>query len=112
MAATGNQKIHCRIFQPPKNAMQSGIAQTHGWVLEYEVETPRRPEPLMGWTSSGDTLNQVQLRFGTQQEAVAFAEREGLDFTIEAPKPRRIRPRNYADNFRYSPPKPAQSGGK
>lgn len=112
MAGIDGGKIQCRIFQPPKNAMQSGRAQTQGWVLEYEVETPRRPEPLMGWTSSGDTLNQVQLRFPSEHDAVAFAQREGFAYTVERPKPRRVRPRNYADNFRYAPPKPAVSEGK
>ena len=106
MAGTGTQKIQCRIFQPPKSSMQSGRAQTQGWMLEYEVETARRPEPLMGWTSSGDTLNQVRLRFGSSEEAVAFATREGFNYAVEIPKPHRVRPRNYADNFRYSPPKP------
>jgi hypothetical protein len=101
---TAHGKIRCRIFQPPKNAMQSGRGKTHHWMLEYEIETPRRPEPLMGWTASGDTLNQVRIRFPTRDEAVTFAEREGLDFSVEEPKPHRVRPRSYADNFRYAPP--------
>lgn len=100
----GPGQIHCRIFQPPKSAMQSGRNSTHSWVLEYEIETPRRPEPLMGWTASGDTLNQVRIRFPTKEEAVAFAEKEGLGYSVEQPKPHRVRPRSYADNFRYSPP--------
>jgi hypothetical protein len=100
--------IHCRIFQPPKSAMQSGRAGTNHWALEYEDQTARRPEPLMGWTA-GDTLNQVRLRFPTRDEAIAFAEREGLEYSVEEPKPHRVRPRNYADNFRYiPPPKPAE----
>ena len=107
MVSDGTMKVQCRIYQPPKSAMQSGRARTHSWVLEYEPGTARRPEPLMGWTSSGDTLNQVRLRFPTQEEAVAFAEREGFGYAVETPKPHRVRPRSYADNFRYSPPKPA-----
>ncbi len=106
--ATGPAQIQCRIYQPPKSSMQSGRARTLDWVLEYEVETPRRPEPLMGWIASGDTLNQVRLRFASREDAVAFAEREGYDYSVEMPKPHRVRPRSYADNFRYSPPqKPA-----
>ncbi|HLG85576.1 MAG TPA: ETC complex I subunit [Alphaproteobacteria bacterium] len=96
--------MQCRIYQPPKSSMQSGRASTGRWVLEYETETPRRPEPLMGWTSSGDTLNQVKLRFATREDAIAFAEREGFGYSVETPKPHRVRPRSYADNFRYSPP--------
>ena len=39
----------------------------------------------MGWTSAADTLNEVQLRFDTCDEAVAFADRLGLDYTVIAP---------------------------
>jgi len=45
VSSTSGQ-IHCRIYQPPKSAMQSGRAVTSVWTLEYEVETARRPEPL------------------------------------------------------------------
>ena len=48
-----------RIYRPTKTAMQSGIASTRRWVLEYEPATPREPDPLMGWASAGDTLNEV-----------------------------------------------------
>jgi len=99
--------VHCRIYQPPKSSMQSGKAVTSTWILEYEIETARRPESLMGWTASGDTLNQVRMRFHTKEDAIAFAEREGLIASVELPKPHRVRPRSYADNFRYIPPKTA-----
>lgn len=97
--------MNVRIYQPSKTAMQSGRAKTHHWVLEYEIETPRRPEPLMGWISSGDTLNQVRLRFETKEEAIAFAERKGWNYTVQDAGPRRVRPRNYSDNFRYDRPR-------
>jgi hypothetical protein len=93
-----------RIYQQSKNAMQSGRAKEGGWLLEYETETPRRPEPLMGWTSSGDTLNQVRMNFRSAQDAVAFAEKKGWEYTVQPPHARTVRPRNYADNFRYTPP--------
>lgn len=94
-----------RIYQPSKTAMQSGRAKTATWTLEAEIETPRRPEPLMGWISSGDTLNQIRLTFATRDEAVAFAERKGWDYTVQDALVRRVRPRNYADNFRYDRPR-------
>lgn len=92
--------MRARIYQPSKNAMQSGRAKTHHWQLEYEPETPRRAEPLMGWISSGDTLNQVKLRFSTKEEAIAFAERKGWEYSVQNPSPHRVRPRNYTDNLR------------
>jgi NADH dehydrogenase ubiquinone Fe-S protein 4 len=90
-----------RIYRPAKTAMQSGRAQARKWVLEYEPATPRRPDPLMGWASAADTLNEVQLRFSTCDEAVAFADRLGLDYTVIAPHDSAERPKSYADNFRY-----------
>jgi len=90
-----------RIYRPTKTAMQSGRAQARKWILEYEPATPRRPDPLMGWASAADTLNEVQLRFSTCDEAVAFADRLGLDYTVIAPHDSAERPKSYADNFRY-----------
>ena len=93
-----------RIYQPSKTAMQSGTAKTRAWVLEYEPATPREPDPLMGWASAGDTLNEVRLKFETPEAAVAFAKKRGLEYIVIAPKPRTIRPKSYADNFRYDRP--------
>jgi hypothetical protein len=90
-----------RIYRPARTAMQSGSAKTRYWVLDFEPEEPARPEPLMGWIGSGDMRQQIRLRFPTKEEAIAHAEREGLDYEVREPKPRRIRPKSYADNFRY-----------
>ena len=66
--------------------MQSGKAKTGYWVLEFEPEKPRKIDPLMGFTSSGDMRTQVRLSFPTREEAVAYAEREGIPYRIEEPK--------------------------
>ena len=81
--------------------MQSGRGNTRRWVLEFESAARREPDPLMGWTSSGDTRRQLRLFFDTREEAVAHAERNGLDYTVEEPRGRQVRPKSYADNFRY-----------
>jgi hypothetical protein len=94
-----------RIYQPAKTAMQSGRAGTRKWLLDYEQASPRQPEPLMGWISARDTLNQIHLRFDTLEEAVAFAEKHGLDYTVIEPHERVLKPKAYADNFRYDRPR-------
>ena len=96
-----------RIYSPSKNAMQSGRAGTGGWVLEYETATPRCPESLMGWTASGDTLNQVRLGFDTMEDAVDFARKKRWGFVVQPVHGRKVKPRNYGDNFRYIPPSDA-----
>ena len=89
-----------RIFRPARTAMQSG-ARARKWVLAYEPATRRRPEALMGWISAEDTLNEVQLHFETKEEAVAFATKKGLDYTVIQPHESTDKPKSYADNFRY-----------
>ncbi len=92
--------MRARIFKEPKTSMQSGQANTHDWVLEYGQSTPRRTDPLMGWSGSGDMASQVRLKFPTQEEAVAYAEREAIAYDLELPSPRIRKPKAYADNFR------------
>jgi hypothetical protein len=90
-----------RIFKPARTAMQSGEARTKEWVLEFAPTSPRSADPLMGWTSSRDTQTQVRLEFDTKEEAIAYATREGLAYTVADPKPRKPIRKSYADNFRY-----------
>jgi hypothetical protein len=94
-----------RIYQPTKTAMQAGRATTQKWLLQYEQATPRRPDPLMGWISAGDTLNQINLRFDSLEEARSFAEKNGLDYVVIEPNKRVFKPKAYADNFRYDRPR-------
>ncbi len=93
--------MRARIYQPPKNAMQSGWATTRGWVLEFEPAEPLRADPLMGWIGSADTQAQVVLHFATQEEAVAYAEKNGIPYDLERPLRREVKPKAYADNFRF-----------
>jgi len=88
-----------RIFKPAKTAMQSGEGRTKEWVLEFEPAVPRTVEPLMGWTSSADMRMQVRLEFDTKEEAIAYATREGIGYTLSEPKPRKPIRKSYADNF-------------
>ena len=88
-----------RIYKPARNAMQSGTANTKEWVLDYEPEQPRMIDPLMGWTSSSDMKSQVRLRFDTKDEAIAYAERNGIAYRVEDPKPATRKIVSYSDNF-------------
>ena len=94
--------MSARIYKPSPSATQSGKASTKLWVLVYEPESAMQTEPLMGWFSSGDMKRQITLRFGTKEEAVAYAEREGLAYRVEEPAPVRQKVFSYADNFKSS----------
>ena len=91
-----------RIFQPPKSAMQSGRGKTHGWVLEYAPSEAKVLDPLTGWVGSGDMKRQIRLQFDSRDQALAYAEAQGIAYEVEAPAaPAAMKPKVYADNFRF-----------
>ena len=98
--------MRARIYRPAKTAMQSGRAKTGAWILEFEPADAARPDPLMGWNGSADTGRQVRLSFSSLEEAVAYAERNGHDYVVTAPKVRGFRPKNYSENFAYGRKQP------
>ncbi len=90
-----------RIYQPAKTAMQSGVARTKEWVLVHEPAEAREIDPLMGWTSSGDMRAQIRLEFDSREDAVAYAERNGIPYQVIEPAKRQPVRKSYADNFRF-----------
>ncbi|MCW1384709.1 ETC complex I subunit [Novosphingobium sp. KCTC 2891] len=92
--------MSARIYQRPKNAMQSGKARTSDWLLEFEQSEARRPDPLMGWTGSGDTQVQVTLKFASVDEAKAYADKHGIEAHVIPTPPKRLKLQSYADNFK------------
>ena len=92
--------MRARIYLPPKSAMQSGLARTQRWVLEYEPEHKKIRDPLMGWTGSDDMRQQIRLSFETQEAAIAYAEAQGIPYDLEISPARTRKPKAYADNFR------------
>ena len=89
-----------RIYQIQKNALQSGKALTHKWVLEYAPAEAKQADPLTGWAGSGDTREQVRLTFATLEEAIAYCQREGLDHHVVPTPQKTLKLQSYADNFR------------
>lgn len=79
--------------------MQSGTARTDQWLLEFEQSGARGADPLMGWTSSGDTQTQVTLKFASKDEAKAYAEKYGIAARVHATPPKTLKLQAYADNF-------------
>jgi ETC complex I subunit conserved region len=90
-----------RIYKPSKTAMQSGLANTKVWVIDFEPQEPRQVEPLMGWTSSGDMNQEVRLRFASKEEAIAYCERRGTAYQVSEAKSPSRRGISYADNFAF-----------
>ena len=93
--------MRARIYKPARTAMQSGVAKTRLWVLDFAPESARHVDPLMGWTSSSDMQSQVRLRFESKDAALDYAEAHGIDADVFEPKPRKanIRKGGYGENF-------------
>ena len=72
------------IYKPAKSAMTSG-ARRKPWLLEFEPQSGPFVEPLMGWTGSSDPLAHMQLGFASREAAIAYAERQGLEYEVRGP---------------------------
>ena len=80
--------------------MQSGKGTSRQWVLEFEPKPGSRfIDPLMGWTSSSDTTGQVRMVFDTREEAIDFAKREGMTFSVDEARETKRLVKSYSENF-------------
>ena len=99
---------YARIFSPSKSAMQSGKDKTGYWILQYNSNADQFYDPIMGWTGSTSTLNQVSLNFDTLESALFFAKKLGLDYQVDTVVEMGHAPffhkKAYADNFRHNKP--------
>ena len=91
--------VKATIFQPAKGVTQSGLGKVKNWRLEFDVSAARGVEPLMGWTSATDMRQEVTMNFSTREEAIAYCERNNIEYRVREPKKRKILVRAYADNF-------------
>jgi len=90
-----------KIYVPAKNAMQSGSHLTHTWMIEFETRE-RWENSLMGWSSSADPLSNMQVRFTTREDAIAFVEKNGWQYQLEEPKYRKPKVKSYGANFSWN----------
>lgn len=91
-----------RIYRPAKTAMQSGLRNTHRWLVDFVPDDAQVADPLMGWAGSHDTTRQLRMWFDSKEEAVAFAQKKGFEYRVIEPQVRPQRPRAYADNFAFN----------
>ncbi|GJJ69910.1 NADH dehydrogenase (ubiquinone) Fe-S protein 4 [Entomortierella parvispora] len=97
----------CRIYQQAKAATQSGILNTGVWRLDFDtdINAGRFENELIGWASSADYMQALAMKFTSKEDAIAFADKQGWEFTIQEPNQKIIKKKVYADNFKYSPKK-------
>jgi hypothetical protein len=89
-----------RIYRPAPNAMQSGKGKSTQWLLVHELAESNAIDPLMGYTTSGDTRQQVRLSFETQEDAEVYAQKNGLAYSVQPAHDATPKRQSYPDNFR------------
>ena len=78
--------------------MQSGRGKLKNWVLEFITKDPSI-NPLMGWETSTDTLEEVILKFPSKEKAIEYAKKNNISYNVIEPKKREFVIKSYANNF-------------
>jgi len=78
--------------------MQSGKRNSKKWILEFDT-LDTGIYPLMGWTSSKDTMSEVKLEFLTREEAINYVKKNNIDYYVVEPEKSKIVKKSYSDNF-------------
>ncbi|XP_063982250.1 NADH dehydrogenase [ubiquinone] iron-sulfur protein 4, mitochondrial [Diachasmimorpha longicaudata] len=90
-----------RIYQPAKNAMQSGTNNINFWQINFDTRE-RWENQLMGWCSTGDPLSNVKCEFQTKEEAIEHCEKMKWKWYVQAPNYSAPKPRSYGANFAWN----------
>ncbi|KAL4353313.1 hypothetical protein GQ457_06G035470 [Hibiscus cannabinus] len=94
------------IYSPARTATQQGSGKVGRWKINF-VSTQKWENPLMGWTSTGDPYANVgdsALGFDSEEAAKSFAERHGWDYVVKKHQTPMLKPKSYADNFKWKGP--------
>lgn len=70
------------IERPARSPMTSAPRQPQAWRLVFERRCAPFVDPLMGWTGGRDPLAQLELTFPTLEDAVSYAQRQGLRYVV------------------------------
>ena len=81
------------IYKTAPSPMTSGRTRAERWTLRFERRSAPYIEPLMGWTGDDDTLAQIELSFPSAEAAIAYARRQGLQYTVQGLPARGSKPR-------------------
>jgi hypothetical protein len=78
--------VQAVIYKVSKPAMTSGTAASKWWSIRWDKRAAWA-NPLMGWLSSADTHQALNMhtRFESADEAIAFAERNGWKYELQRP---------------------------
>lgn len=92
------KKRRAVIYRPSKTVTQSGCG-ARDWVLKFCSKESKYVEPLMGWIGTCDTDAQLILKFGSQELAESYAQKNEIEYNVILPQQEQIKPKSYSDNF-------------
>ncbi|GJQ79123.1 Ndufs4 [Trypoxylus dichotomus] len=90
-----------RIYEPPKNCMQSGTDNIQHWEIDFDTRE-RWENPLMGWVSTGDPHSNLKVQFASKDEAIAFCEKNGWKWFLQEKTTKLMKPKSYGVNFSWN----------
>ena len=82
------------------NAMQSGRANRY-WVLEFAPSSKGVIDPLTGTMRSSDVRSQLDLKFDSLDDAIAYAKDNNIPHRVVKPRTVKRVSRSYAENFDF-----------
>ena len=88
------------IYKQSKSSTQSGKANTKHWIIAFVNDGSRNIEPIMGWTSSSDMMQEVTMQFDSLSMAKEFAEKHKIEYEVIEPKEKKLIIKSYAENFK------------
>ena len=91
--------MRVKVYQPAKNAMQSGPGRKK-WCLEFMEDGTKEIEGVMGWTGSGNMeATEVTLWFESEEEATRYAKHKGWEYVVIQPQLSPPKLQSYSANF-------------
>ena len=90
--------MYGKIFKNAKTPTQSG-SKDFCWSLELEPKGSRYIEEMARWTATNDTSSQLKLTFSSKEEAISYAKKHNIEFSLAKEQHKIFRPKSYAENF-------------
>ena len=87
-----------KIYKPTKTVMQSGLGKIDKWIVEFKTKNTGI-NPLMGWETSTDTMEEVILKFSSKEKAIEYAKKNNISYNVIEPNKKKFVIKSYADNF-------------
>lgn len=91
--------MRATIARREASVIQSGKSTNSAWRMSFAPTQPKTVDPLMGWAGTRDMMPEIILDFPSLEAAVAYAERQGLEYELFSGADTIPRQKSYAANY-------------